>query len=154
VSTTTASTFTSASVADLYALDNALPARSRTGRPAWLANRAVINTIRQMSATANGSSFWANLSQKVDGINAGALLLDHPIYEASAMSSTVTASTNALALVDFSQVFVVDRLATVIEYVQNVVDGSGVPTGTRGYVGYKRTTVLTPNTDAGRILRA
>jgi HK97 family phage major capsid protein len=154
VSTTTASTFTTASVADLYAVDNALPARSRTGRPAWLMSRNIINLIRQMSATANGSSFWANLATNVDGINNGALLLDHPVYEASSMATSVGSGTNVLLLADFSQVLVVDRLATTLEYVENVVDGNGVPTGTRGWIAHKRTTVLVPNTDSGRVLRS
>jgi HK97 family phage major capsid protein len=149
VATTTASSFTTASIADLYALDNALPARARSQKPVWMAHRTVINTIRQMSASAYGSSFWANLGDMTPP-----LLLDHPLYENSAMSSATTASGSNIALLgDASMLFVVDRLGTTIEFIQNVVDGSGVPTATRGYIAHRRTNLIVANTDGWRVLK-
>ena len=149
VATTTASSFTTASIADLYALDNALPARARSQKPVWMAHRSVINTIRQMSASAYGSSFWANLGEMTPP-----LLLDHPLYENSAMSSATTASGSNVALLgDASMLFVVDRLGTTIEFIQNVVDTSGVPTATRGYIAHRRTNLIVANTDGWRVLR-
>ena len=148
VTATTRGSFTSASVADLFALDNALPARARQGTPAWLMNRKTINTIRQMSASAQGSSFWANL-----GDTTPTLLIDHPLYEASPILSTTTTGTVLAILADFRQFLIVDRIGSAaIEYVQNVVDTNGIPTGTRGWVAYKRTGAVMQNVDAARFL--
>jgi HK97 family phage major capsid protein len=114
-----------------------------------MAHRAVINTIRNMSATAYGSSFWANLGDMTPP-----LLLDHPLYENSAMSSATTASgSNILLLGDASMLFVVDRLSTTLEFVNNVVDGNGQPTGTRGYIAHRRTNLIVANTDGWRVLK-
>jgi HK97 family phage major capsid protein len=148
VTATTRGSFTSASVTDLYNVDNVLPARARQGAPAWVMNRKTINTIRQMSAAAQGSSFWANL-----GDTTPTLLLDHPLYEASPVLSTTTTGSVLAVLADFRQYLIVDRIGSAaVEYVQNVVDTNGVPTGTRGWVGYKRTGAVMQNVDAARFL--
>lgn len=133
VTMTTRGTFTSASSGDIYAIDNAMTARARSGRPVWLASRPIINTIRSMSAAGNGSSFWANF-----GDTTPPLLLDHPIREASSVASATTSGSIFAVLGDMSRYLIVDRVGTSLEYVQNVVDGNGVPTGTRGWVAWKR----------------
>ena len=55
---TTGGSFTTASVADIYRVYDALPARARQATTtAWIANNATYSLIRQMSPSANGSSF-------------------------------------------------------------------------------------------------
>lgn len=147
VTATTRGSFTTASVGDLFALDNALPARARAGRPAWIANRTTLNTIRAMSAAAAGSSFWATLGEKTPS-----LLLGSPVYEASAMTAATTSGSSLIILGDFTDYLIVDRIGTVVEYVANVVDGNGVPTGTRGWIAHKRTGATLTNGDGFRRL--
>jgi HK97 family phage major capsid protein len=149
VTATTRGTFTSASVADVYAVDNALPARARSANPAWVANRKIINTIRQMSPAAAGSSFWATLAE-----NTPATLLDHSLRESSAFPSTTTTGTVLAVLGDWRSLLVVDRIGTMVERVDNVVNASGVPTGTRGWIAWKRTGTVVSNLDSWRFLLA
>jgi len=137
--------FSSASVQDLFAVDNVLPARARANGASWVMNRKTINTTRQMAASNYGSSFWANLAQDTP-----IQLLDHAQYEASSVLSTTTTGTVLAVLGDFSRYLLIDRIGTQIEFVQNVVDTNGVPTGTRGWVGYKRVGAAVDNVDSFR----
>ena len=144
----TAGVFTTASVNDLYSVDNALPARARRGKPAWIAHRQTLNIIRAMNSSQQGSAFWANLGQETP-----TLLLDHPVYEASAMSNSYTTGQSVLMVGDFEQLYVIDRLGTTVEYVPNVFNASGIPLGQRGFIAHKRTTTVLANPDAFRVLR-
>lgn len=149
VTMTTRGSFTSASSGDIYNMDNALTARARSGRPVWLMSRQTMNTIRSMSAAGNGSSFWANF-----GDTTPPLLLDHPIREASSVSSATTSGSIFMVLGDLSRYLITDRYGTSLEWVQNVVDGSGVPTGTRGWIAWKRTTGKVEDLNAFRLGKA
>lgn len=147
VSPSTGGTFTSASIADVYKVVNALAPRFRSAST-WAANYVTYTTIRSMSAAAAGSSFWANL-----GAAQPEQLLGLPIIEASAVVSAATTGSNILLCGDFSNYVIFDRIGTTIEYIPNVVDGSGVPTGQRGWVAHWRTgaDVMVPN--AFRVLK-
>lgn len=147
VTATTRSAFTSASAADIFKLDNAVTPRAREGRIAWLANHATWNVVRQMSPSAAGSSFWATLA---DGRPPE--LLGYPVFDASPMTSVTTTGSVLIVEGDMQQYLIVDRVGTAIEVVQNVVDGNGVPTGTRGFIGWKRTGAGLANVDAFRFL--
>jgi HK97 family phage major capsid protein len=57
---------------------------------------------------------------------------------ASSVTSTTTSGNVLMVLGDFSRFLIYDRLGTVIETMQHVVDGSGLPTGQRGLVARKR----------------
>jgi HK97 family phage major capsid protein len=144
VSATTGGSF---GIQDVYAVDNALPARSRNGRPAWVASRAILNKIRQFD-TYGGSSFWSDLTG-----DAPAQLLGSPVYESSAMVATTTTGSNVLVLADFSQFVIVDRIGTVISYDPMLQGSNGRATGQAGWFAYKRTSSDLLNTDAGRILK-
>jgi HK97 family phage major capsid protein len=135
VSPTTGGAFTAASVADIHKVLDALPARARQApKTAWIANNAVYSLIRQMSPSANGGSFWTELGDALPQ-----QLVGHPRYEASAMDSTITTGSEILLVGDFSKFVIVDHMAGAsLEYVQNVVDGSGIPTGTRGWIYWSR----------------
>lgn len=147
VAPTTGGTFTSASIADVYKVVNALAPRFRS-KSTWLANFATYTTIRSMSAAAQGSSFWANL-----GAAQPEQLLGLPIVEASAVVSAATTGSNILLCGDFSNYVIFDRIGTTIEYIQNVVDGSGVPTGQRGWVAHWRTGADVMTANAFRVLK-
>ena len=136
VSPTTGGSFTTASVADIHKVFDALPARARQSQKlAWIANNSIYSVIRQMSPSANGSTFWTELGDALPQH-----LLGAPRYESSAMTSTVTTGSNLILAGDFSKFVIVDHMAgPSLEAVSNVVDGSGVPTGTRGWIFWTRT---------------
>ena len=131
VSPTTGGTFSAAT--ELYRIDNALPTRARGGKPVWLANRAILNTIRQFGSTL-GASFWADL-----GAGVPPSLLGSPVYEASAMSSAVTTGSSVVVLGDVSKYFVCDRLGTTLVYDPVVKAAAhNRPSGQAGWFAYRR----------------
>ena len=120
---------------DVYAVHNALTARSRTSpTSAWIANNTILNIIRQMSADAAGSNFWANL-----GDSTPSQLLGMPVYEASAMTAVVTTGSSILLAGAFEDYAIVDRLGTTVVAHQVVVGGSARQQGAdRNSVGRNR----------------
>jgi HK97 family phage major capsid protein len=134
VSPATAETF---AVADVYALEEALPARARKNAT-YMANRAIFNKVRQFD-TSGGAALWERI-----GAGLPPTLLGYPAYEASDMdgvfSAAATAAHNYLLLIgDFSRFVIVDRIGMSVEYVQNLFDTStGRPTGQRGILAHWR----------------
>ena len=147
VTATTRGSFTSASAVDVFAVLNAVPSRYED-TSTWLANKATFNTIRQMSTGSYGSLFWTDL-------NAGTpeQLLGSPRKSASDMASATTSGTVLAILGDFSQFLIYDRIGTSVEFIANVVDGSGIPTGQRGLVAYKRVGSDVTDLNAFRFLK-
>lgn len=144
VTATTRGSFTSASVADVFAVVNAAAVRYEDSS-SWVANKAWFNTVRQI----------ANPSAAGQLLPAGANeLLGSPIYKSSTMSSATTSGTIMAILGDFSQFVIYDRIGVNVEYIQNVVDGSGIPTGQRGLVAYKRVGSDVTDVDAFRLLKS
>lgn len=143
VSTGTADTFV---VADLYKLDEQLPARFRN-RASFLGHRAIYNDVRKFD-TAGGASLWVQLG---DGLPSR--LLDKPVFEAEAMASTPS-GTNNLFLVfgDFSNYVIADRIGTTVEFVPQLFGSNGRPTGQRGWFAYSRVGADTVNSGAFRVL--
>lgn len=132
VTATTRGAFTTASAVDVFALLNSVAPRFEDSAT-WVANKATFNTIKQMSTGSQGSYFWSDFNA-----GQGAPLLGSPIAASSDMSSATTSGTVLIILGDFSRFLVYDRIGTSVEFVQNVVDGSGLPTGTRGLIAHKR----------------
>jgi HK97 family phage major capsid protein len=148
VTATTRGAFTTASAVDVFALLNAVPSRFEDSAT-WVANKAWFNVVKQMSTGSQGSYFWSDFNAAV-----GNPLLGSPIAQASAMSSATTSGTVMAILGDFSRFLVYDRLGTQVEYIANVVDGSGLPTGQRGLVAYKRVGSDCLDINAFRFLKA
>lgn len=140
-------------VADLYALQGALPARYRANG-SWLATNAFYNRARQFD-TAGGSSLWAQL-----GDDRPPMLLGKPIYEAEDMDGTITGSAeNYMAIFgDFSNFVIADRIGMTVEFIphlfQQTTAGSGFgrPTGQRGWYAYYRTGSAAVNLGGLRML--
>ena len=148
VSPATAETF---AVADVYALEAALPPAARRNAT-YMANRAIFNKIRQFD-TAGGAGLWERI-----GAGLPPTLLGYPAYEASDMdgvfSATATATHNYLLLAgDFSRFVIVDRIGMSVEYIQNLFDTStGRPTGQRGVLAHWRSGSDVVDGDAFRLL--
>jgi HK97 family phage major capsid protein len=132
VTATTRGAFTTASAVDVFALLNALPSRYEDSST-WVANKATFNTVKQMSTGSQGSYFWTDFNAAI-----GSPLLGSPIAQSSDMPTTTVSGTVLIVLGDFSQYVVYDRIGTTVEFIANVVDGNGLPTGQRGLVAHKR----------------
>ena len=124
-------------LADVYALDNALPYRYRKN-PAWLAHITTLNKIRRFGeGTTANSGFWTEL-----GGGRPPTLLGHSVYEASAMDSTIVSGSNddVLILGDFRHSYkVVDRIGTTIVFNPLVLGSNRRPTGEVGWFAFFRT---------------
>ena len=122
-------TTTVLALADIYALQAALPPRFRnSSNAAWVANVAIINRIRQLD-TAGGASFWTNL-----GKGQPETLLGAPIYESTTMAGVLTSNTLEAIFGDFSQFLIVDRVGVSMIY-EPLVKGAGgiLPAGQAGW---------------------
>jgi HK97 family phage major capsid protein len=152
VAPTTGGTFSSASIADVYKVYDALTTRARNHPSAgWLASNTTLSTIRRMGEAAGGpgASFWTSLA---DGVPSH--LLGLPVYESSAMTSTVTTGSALLVAGAFNEYCVVDRLGGTTMVFHNMVTStaSGTGTGEAAWFCYRRVGGDTLNNDAFRAL--
>jgi HK97 family phage major capsid protein len=117
--------------ADVYNVQNALPARF-SARAQWTAHIAIINLMAQMETTA-GARLFPEIG---DG-----RLLNKPLNELSNMDGTIAAGVNLVLLYgDFQAGFViVDRIGTTLEFISNLVGANRRPTGQRGALLWFRT---------------
>jgi HK97 family phage major capsid protein len=137
---------TSLALADVYALDDALPARYR-GLASWLANRAIYNDIRQLS-DANTQA-WERL-----GADVPPLLLGRPAYESENMDGAIGAAQSNFVLIygDFSNYVIADRVGMTVEFIPHLVGTNRRPTGQRGWYAYYRVGADSVNDGAFRML--
>ncbi|MFD0353508.1 phage major capsid protein [Streptomyces sp. NPDC127110] len=144
VTSTTTDTF---AAADIYKVDNALPARYRANA-AWLANRAVYNLVRQFD-TGGGAQMWERI-----GADVPAQLLGRMALESEDMDGTVTAAgENYLAVYgDWSNYVIADRVGVTVEFIPHLVGSNRRPTGQRGWYAYYRVGADSVNDGAFRML--
>src|SRR5574338_123673 len=122
-------------VADLYSLREALSPRWRA-RASWVGNLAIMDKIRQLD-TSGGASLWVQLR-----FGDPADLSGRPIYEWSAMSSSITTGgASVLTFGDFNEFTIVDRVGMNVEVVPHVfATANNRPSGNRGLYAYWRNT--------------
>lgn len=143
IETTTNDTF---AIADIYKVDNALPARYRLNA-SWLAHRAIYNAVRAFD-TAGGAGLWVQLQNDQPG-----QLLGRPVYEAEAMASTPTTDQADIMIYgDFQHYVIVDRIGMTVEFIPHLVGSNRRPTGQRGWYAYYRVGADSVNDDAFRML--
>lgn len=136
-------------LADVYALESALPAKHRA-RASWLANNSIYNRVRQFD-TSGGGGFWTNLN---DG--RPPQLLNRPALEAEAMAGTITtagvADNYAMIFGNFQNYVIADRIGMTVEFIPHLFGSSQRPTGQRGWFAYYRTGADSVNDGAFRML--
>jgi len=145
----TTATTTVIALADIYAVQAALPARFRNSpNAAWVANVSIINRIRQLD-TAGGSSFWTNL-----GKGQPETLLGAPIYESTSMIGTAATTTLEAIFGDFSQYLIVDRVGVSMIY-DPLVQGTGgiLPSGQAGWFMFWRVGANLTTVNAFRVMK-
>ena len=94
---------------------------------------------------ADPSSYLPGLRELVPGAQ---------VVLASDMVTAQTSGNVMVVLGDFSRYIIYDRLGVNLEFIQNVVDGSGIPTGQRGLVAVKRVGADVADLGAFRFLKA
>jgi HK97 family phage major capsid protein len=144
VSPTTGGVFSAAT--DVYRLIEAVPPRHRSAA-SWVGNFAILNKIRQFD-TSGGSSLWAYL-----GADLPPNLLGRPVYEASAMASSVTTGSNILVAGNFREFIIVDRVGMSVLYDPNVKGANGRPIGEGQWSAFWRVGSDVADVNAFRILK-
>lgn len=144
VNSATTDTF---AVADIYALDSALPTRYAENAE-WLMHRAIANLVRRFD-TQGGANLWETL-----GNDAPSQLLGRPAYYNEAMDAAITAlAANPVAIFgDFSNYVIADRIGTTVEYIPHLFGANRRPTGQRGWYAYFRVGADSVNDAAFRML--
>ncbi|MBN1461001.1 MAG: phage major capsid protein [Armatimonadetes bacterium] len=133
---------------DVYALQNALPARFQP-RAQWVAGLPTINSIAQFETT-NGARLFPEIS---DG-----KLLRRPMNECSNMKDTDDLDTGAdadnliLCYGEWQNFIIADRIGSMIEVIPQVFGTDGRPTGQRGAFLWFRTGSDVVVNEAFRIL--
>lgn len=133
--------------ADVYALDNALPARYRA-LASWLANRTTYNLTRQFD-TGGGAQMWERI-----GADVPAELLGRPALESEDMDGTFGSGENyTLIYGDFENYVIADRVGMTVEFIPHLLHTSNNrPSGQRGWYAHYRVGADSVNDAAFRIL--
>lgn len=144
VTSTTTDVF---AAADIYKVDNALPARYR-GNATWLANRAVYNLVRQFD-TQGGAQMWERI-----GADVPPQLLGRPALESEDMDGVVNATQDNYLMVygDMQSYVIADRVGMTVEFIPHLVGANRRPTGQRGWYAYYRVGADSVNDGAIRLL--
>ena len=133
--TVAAATGLTVTLANLFSLKNALPPRYRNGAsPAFLANVAILDRVRQFDTVGSPSLVWQ------DGLQAGqpSRLLGYSAYEASEISGTITNNVIMAVFGDFSRYLIVDRVGLTVDFIPHIFGSNQRPTGQRGLYCYWR----------------
>ena len=119
-------------LADVYTLDGT-PASRYAGNGSWLMNRGVVNLIRQFD-TAGGAGLLARL-----GEGQPTQLLGRPLYEAEAMSSTISAGEFIAVFGDFDNYVIADRIGVTVDFIPHLFHTTtNRPSGQSGwYASYR-----------------
>jgi HK97 family phage major capsid protein len=136
-------------IADLYALDGALPTDFRSGS-SYVANRAIFNLVRQFD-TAGGANLWERIGADVPN-----QLLGRPAYEAENMDDTwnpAAAGDNYVLIYgDFENYVITDRIGMTVEFIPHLMGANRRPTGQRGWYAWYRVGADSINDNAFRML--
>jgi HK97 family phage major capsid protein len=147
VNSATADTF---AIADVYALDSALPERyHESPNAAWLAHRLIYNKIRQFDTAGGAGLFAENLTLGLPDA-----LLDHRRLTSEAMDGTYGSGENYVLVVgDFDNYVIADRIGMTVDFIPHLFGtGSGRPTNSSGWLAYVRHGADSVNDGAFRVL--
>lgn len=144
--TVTSGTTEAFGVADVYALQAALPPRY-VANASWLANAIIFGKVRQFD-TQGGANLWTQLSYETP-----ATLLGKPVYEMSTMNSEIKANKLNLVYGDIRRAYkIIERIGMGIEVIQHVMNGKKA-TGARGFYAFWRNSGKVIDKNAVRVLK-
>lgn len=163
-STVSAGGSSSFAIADLYALEEALPPRFRPlGQ--FFGNRHIYNLIRQFGQNANqnlwmpivspaGGPLSQGLANEPFGLggNLGQKLIGYGTNEVSDMTTSINTGSKVLAIGDPNYYLIVDRIGLTVELIPHLFGANRRPTGQRGMFAYWRNTGVVVDPNAWRVL--
>lgn len=125
-------------LSDVYALQNALPARFSAGAE-WCAHLGILNNLRQF-VTGSVLAF-PGLQNDIP------VLLARNAHELSNMTNVLTHTNYVLVYGNFQNFVIVDRWPSSLELIPNLFGAAGRPTGQRGAFLWARvgSDVVVPN---------
>jgi HK97 family phage major capsid protein/HK97 family phage prohead protease len=143
---------TALAVADVYALENALPPRYQANA-IWLTTNAVGQRVRQLVAAAGPAQWGDSLA-----VGQPERLLGHPIYKASTVGTagaSLATTTKWGIIGDFSRYVIVDRIGLSIRVIDNLFAGNtagglSYPVGMSGVVAFYRNSAGVVDSNAFR----
>lgn len=143
---------TAFSVADVYAIEDALPAR-HIPNASFVATNGMYQLIRQFD-TSGGASFWTDLN---DGNPPR--LIGYPAYKSTNVGTAgknLTSSAKWGVFGDFSKYVIVDRIGMSIRMIDNLFSGNtagaiNYPRGQSGIVAYWRNSAAVVDAGAFRV---
>ena len=135
----------------MFTIHSALPARYRYMDPGSRAFVASVNTIDKTRQFATANAYYAFLTDATTG--APPRLLGDQLLESSAMSSSYTTGQDVLLYGDFRKFYIIDRIGMSAEFIPNVFNSSGLPTGTRAWLMHWRVGSGVADAGAFRLLR-
>jgi HK97 family phage major capsid protein len=147
VNSASADTF---AIADVYALDSALPERYHASpNAAWLAHRLTYNKIRQFDTAGGAGLFAENLTLGIPDA-----LLDHRRITSEGVDGTYGSGENYILIVgDFENYVIADRIGMSVEFIPHLFSTSnGRPKNQHGWLAYSRVGADSVNDGAFRIL--
>lgn len=147
VTSATTDTF---ALADVYALDSALPERYHTSEScAWLAHRLTYNKIRQFDTAGGAGLFAENLQLGIPDA-----LLDHKRLTAETVDGTYGSGENYIAVLgDFYHYVIADRIGMTVDFIPHLFGTSGGrPTNSSGWLAFVRHGADSVNDGAFRLL--
>ena len=148
-------------IADLYAIEAALPIRHRANA-VWFLGRGAIRTIQGWETAEgvlfNHQMYYANAGDLPNNPpfgNTGLKLLGYPVWETPSAVTTFTAAGTIVGLLANPQMYMIlDRVGMEVEVVPNMFDATtGFPNGNRGVLAIWRNTGKVLNVDAGRQIK-
>lgn len=144
-------------VADIRAVEAALPIRHRLNA-AWYLSRAAIRAIQAFETTGgqlfNGTQY-ASVGNPVNARNGntGLTLLGYPVWETPSMPWTPTTDdTTYGVLMDPRNYVILDRVGMSVKVIPDMLNGAtpSFPTGEIGIYAFWRGTARVLNADGGR----
>jgi HK97 family phage major capsid protein len=126
---TAMATNSSFAIGDVFTASEALPARYRGQNPVWVMNQTHINDVMEMG----GTSYYTR-SATLDQGPSGSIL-GRPVYESSALSSTLDGDTNDnIVYGDFSNFVIADRIGASVRFIPDLfATGANRPSGQSGF---------------------
>jgi HK97 family phage major capsid protein len=134
-------------LANLYALKNALPPRYRANA-VFMGDLQILDRIRQFDTVGSSAVIWQDSLQR----DLPAMLLGKPVYEASEMADTPATAAKFLLYGDFSRYLIIDRVGLGVEVIPHLMGSNRRPTGERGLYMYWRNGAKVIDANAFRVL--
>jgi HK97 family phage major capsid protein len=139
-----------ASAVSVFSLLSNLPVRFRVydqAKPYWMANIAIINLLRALTAFASATNAI------VDDSTNPPTMFGYPLLESTTMDgSNATGGHKNLLIFDANSYLIADRIGTTVIYEPLVPGAGGInPAGINGWFAYRRVGADTPTATALRV---